>query len=29
LLFVAIGPQATVGGARADFDALLLSLERH
>jgi hypothetical protein len=28
-LFVAIGPQATAGGARADFDALLLSLERH
>ena len=28
-LFVAIGPTATVGAARADFDALLLSLERH
>lgn len=28
-VFVAIGPKATVGGARADFDALLLSLERH
>ena len=28
-LFVAIGPKTTVGGARADFDALLLSLERH
>ena len=28
-LFVAIGPKATIGGARADFDALLLSLERH
>jgi len=28
-LFVVIGAKATVGGARADFDALLLSLERH
>jgi hypothetical protein len=27
--FVVIGPKATVGAARADFDALLLSLERH
>jgi hypothetical protein len=28
-LFVVIGPKATVGAARADFDALLLSLARH
>jgi hypothetical protein len=28
-LFVVIGPKATVGAARADFDALLLSLQRH
>src|SRR5262245_59184045 len=28
-LFVVIGPGTTVGAARADFDALLLSLERH
>jgi hypothetical protein len=28
-LFEVFGPRATVGGARADFDALLLSLELH
>jgi hypothetical protein len=28
-LLVAIGPKATIGAARAEFDALLLSLERH
>jgi len=28
-LFVALGPNATIGGVRADFDALLLSLELH
>lgn len=28
-VFEILGPRATVGAARADFDAMLLSLERH